>query len=942
MYRLFPAILFSCFVVCHAQYPQHFTYDNENGLPSNEVYSIEQDKKGFIWFGCDAGLFKFDGVRYTAYKCATQNSKSISNLTFSVDERLYCLNFQDQIFYVEKDALRELKHTLQKISNIAADKNGLLYVNHANGISVFNPKTKEWKSINGITDFTRSVVVNDKNEVYFLCQNGLAKFNGEKIKLYQFPDNTKNVSSHFRLVYHQNDAWVFKRDSAFFYMLKNEQLIQNKNKNLSIALQYRKVTNLKSLSDGNLWIATYNGIIRYDTNNDSATVFYPELSFSDALLDREGNYWFTSLQTGILRVPNLNYVVWNASAALSTNKNETLKNEKLTHLATDGTSVYFSTLNGTIGALNASSNELKAFHTGKNADVECLFFDITEQRLIFNSQNQSYTLKNDAITKIPFQTNAIKTIHHVPPFYFLGTSSGLYAESNNQREKISDVWTRQLIWNEQKQLLYAATNQGLQLLQQKQNEWICTDTLFPKTQIVSIDFDEKTQQLFALTFNGKIYSISDAKQTNLAAQLSEDAQPNRLKHYQNKLCVASNKGVWIYDLEKREWNNLNGLSGLASENVQDLLILENNLWLATGKGLQKIPLNINSEKPLAKVYLKNQKNDVRLNYGQSLILFPEVSSYTSNGNFEYFYRINQNEWLKLPATVEQIEIQNLPSGNFEIDLNANDHLNRNSENTIVIKGYVSPPYWKTWWFVLMCVTFLGLIVVLIVKKIIANIRQREQQKTQVVNSQLTALKAQMNPHFIFNVLNSIKSYIYENDKDKAADYLDDFSDLIRRTLEASETQYTDLADEIKLIKLYIELEAMMLGGDFSYTIDVDNSLDYQLKIPALILQPYIENAFKHGLRHKEGTKKLNLVFKKIGHNGIQVEITDNGIGRVEAQKINDAATHKKISFATQAIEKRMALINAQKKQTITSETIDLYDDTNNAVGTKIMVRIVHN
>jgi hypothetical protein len=691
-----------------------------------------------------------------------------------------------------------------------------------------------------------------------------------------------------------------------------------------------------------LWIATYNGIIRYDADNDSATVFYPELSFSDVLIDREGNYWLTSLQTGILRVPNLHYLVWNASATLSTNKSETLKSEKITHLATDGTAVYFSTLNGKIGELNTHANELKTFHRGKNADIECLFFDEHEKCLIFNWQNQSYTLKNDKINEILFQTNAIKTIVHAPPFYLLGTSLGLYAESNNQRERISGVWTRKLAWNKQKQLLYAATNQGLQLFQYKQDQWTCTDTLFVKTQIVSIDFDEKTQLLFTLTFDGKIYLVSNASQVSLTAQLPEHIQAGELKQYQSRLYVASNKGVWVYDLAKRQWNNLNALSGLASENVQDLLLLNGNLWLATGKGLQKIPLNENSEKPLATVYLKNQKNDVRLNYGQPLVLYPETSSYTSNGNFEYAYRINQNEWMKLPATVEQIEIQNLSAGNFEIELKVIDHKGFNSENTVLIKGYVSPPYWKTWWFVLICVTFLGLIVFLIVKKIIANIRKREQQKTQVVNSQLTALKAQMNPHFIFNVLNSIKSYIYENDKDKAAEYLDDFSDLIRRTLEASETQYTDLADELKLIKLYIELETMMLGGDFSYTIDTDNSLDYQLKIPALILQPYIENAFKHGLRHKEGTKKLNLLVKKIGHNGIHVEITDNGIGRAEAQKINEASTHKKTAFATQAIEKRMALINAQGKQTITSEIIDVYDDKDNAVGTKVIIRIVHN
>ncbi len=917
-----------------AQYPQYFASNTETGLPTNEIYNIVQDKKGFIWLGCDAGLFKFDGTRYTAYKCETQNSKSISNLTLSISGKIYCINFQNQIFYLENDTLKELKHRLQNISNIAPDKNEHLYVNHANGISVFNPKTKEWKNRTDITDFTRAVAVNDKNEVYFLCQNGLAKLTGEKIKLYQLPDNTKNVASHFRLLYHQNQAWVFKRDGGVFYTLKNEQLVQIKNQNLSIALQNRKVTNLKSLPDGYLWISTYNGIIRYDSGNNSITIFYPEISFTDMLIDREGNYWFTTLQSGILRVPNLNYVVWNGL-------NPDIKNEKMQLLATDETSVYFTTLNGTIGRLNTHSNELKTFHTGKNADIECLFYDLHDKHLVFNSQNQSYTLKNDKIIDISFQTNAIKTIVHRAPFYLFGTSLGLYTESNNYWDKISNDWTGQLVWNNQEELLYAATNKGLSEFQYKQNQWVCTNIFLPKTQILSIDLVETTAQVFALTFEGKIYLISKVNKTSLLTKLPDNIKPKKLKQHQNKLFVASNKGVWVYDLTKKQWNNLNSFSGLASENVQDLLVLDGNLWLATGKGLQKIPLDANPEKPLAKVYLKNQKNDITLNYGRSLILYPEASIYASNGNFAYSYRINQNEWLKLPSTIEQIEIQNLPTGNFTIELKAIDHLGRDSENTIIVSGYIIPPFWKTWWFVLVCVMLLGIVVWLVVKKIIVNIRHREQQKTQVVNLQLTALKAQMNPHFIFNVLNSIKSYIYENDKDRATGYLDDFSDLIRRTLEMSDTQYTDLAAELKLIKLYIELEAMMLGGDFLYSIETDNSLDNQLKIPALIIQPYIENAIKHGLRHKKGEKKLHLSLKKSGTYGIQIEISDNGIGRSEAQKINNANMHKNSSFATQAIEKRLALINAQKKLMITSEIIDLYDTNKEATGTKVIIKIQH-
>src|SRR5690606_7920780 len=118
----------------------------------------------------------------------------------------------------------------------------------------------------------------------------------------------------------------------------------------------------------------------------------------------------------------------------------------------------------------------------------------------------------------------------------------------------------------------------------KNEKWIVNETFLDNTQVLSIDFDKSTNQIFALTFNGSIYSNNVA-----VAQLPENVQGNKLNYFDNKIYIASNNGVWIFDLTKQQWSNLNTLSGLASNNVQGLVVLNNNLWLATGKGLQKIP-----------------------------------------------------------------------------------------------------------------------------------------------------------------------------------------------------------------------------------------------------------------------------------------------------------------------------------------------------------------
>ena len=910
-------------------------------MPSNEVYSIVQDKKGFIWIGCDAGLFKFDGVRYTAYKCNTQNSKSISNLTPSKDGKIYGINFQDQIFYLENDSLKELIHAYHKLSNIATDQNGNLYINHFNGISVFNSITQEWRNVSGISDFTRSVDVNEKNDVYFLTQKGFAKIDKGETKIYDLSNSETYVASSFLLVCHQNEVWAFKRDGSVFYLLKNGQVIKNQSEKLLSALQNKKITRLKYLPDGNLWICTYNGICRYDTQKDSAQLLYPNIAFSDVLIDRENNYWFTTLQTGVFRVPNLDYWVWNST-------NEQIKNDKLSHIATDGTHIYFSSINGAIGKLNSQHNLLQTFHTGKNADVECLVFDTNNESLVFSLQNKIYTLKNDKISIAPFQKNAPKSIVHIPPFYFWGSSLGLYAEGENYNEKISEDWTRQLAWNRQKQTLYAATNKGLQLFTPNKNKWICTDTLFENTQIVSIDFDENTQQLFTLTFDGKIQLVAAETNTSEIALLPDDVQANKLKHTNGNLFIASNKGVWIFNLANKKWNHLNALSGLTSDNVQDLLLLKGNLWIATGRGLQKIPLKSIFEKPLAKIYLKNSpRRDISLNYGKSLILLPEVAHYSSNGQFKYAYRINQQAWIKLPAGIEQIEIQNLPAGNFEMELKAIDYLGRDSENNILVSGYVKPPIYKTWWFILLLILLIGIFIFWIVKKRIQQLKQKQQKEIEHITlenelrlTQQSALKAQMNPHFIFNVLNSIKGYIYENDKKNAALYLSRFSELIRKILEQSSVSNIKLSEEIETLKLYIELEAMLLDNSFSCSISIAPNINPEnLYIPAMLIQPLVENALKHGLRHKQGEKKL-IIAICINQNNLLISVEDNGIGRVTASKINQqsysAGSEKKHHpFASEALSKRIKLHNAEHLNSIGLEIIDL----TNEQGTKAILNI---
>ncbi|WP_375562107.1 histidine kinase [Bernardetia sp. OM2101] len=230
--------------------------------------------------------------------------------------------------------------------------------------------------------------------------------------------------------------------------------------------------------------------------------------------------------------------------------------------------------------------------------------------------------------------------------------------------------------------------------------------------------------------------------------------------------------------------------------------------------------------------------------------------------------------------------------------------------------------------------------------------EAEQKERAKQLSELKALRSQMNPHFIFNALNSIQDFIMLSEKENAQHYLGKFATLMRGFLDSSSKEKISLDKELPLIESYIELEGLRLGEEFSYDIIFDDKIDKgeldEIEIPPLLIQPYLENAFKHGLLHKMGEKKLLLEFDEIEKSNekfLQLKITDNGIGRQKSAEINarKAQTHNSThqSFATQATTERLELMKNQSttNKNIEVEINDLKDNQGNGNGTEIVILI---
>ncbi|NBC58924.1 MAG: tetratricopeptide repeat protein [Bacteroidetes bacterium] len=211
---------------------------------------------------------------------------------------------------------------------------------------------------------------------------------------------------------------------------------------------------------------------------------------------------------------------------------------------------------------------------------------------------------------------------------------------------------------------------------------------------------------------------------------------------------------------------------------------------------------------------------------------------------------------------------------------------------------------------------------------------------QYRDSELKALKAQMNPHFIFNVLNSIQEFIVLNKKDLASEYLAAFAELIRSYLHFSNKGVLTLQEEVETLEKYLELEQLRFSQNFEYFINIDPSIDTEsLYIPTMLVQPYVENAVKHGLFHKNGDCKLHIEFLHLDEGKVRCIIQDNGIGRQKAKEYKSKKLKKQKSFASQATASRLDLLNEQGHQKIGVDIVDLKDDKNNDIGTKVILDI---
>lgn len=343
----------------------------------------------------------------------------------------------------------------------------------------------------------------------------------------------------------------------------------------------------------------------------------------------------------------------------------------------------------------------------------------------------------------------------------------------------------------------------------------------------------------------------------------------------------------------------------------------------------------------------NEK-DPRLNlsYDENFLQFEFAAlSYNNSNQNQYAYMLvgADKDWV-YSGNRNVASYSGLTAGNYMFKVKAASNDGVWTETALQLKINIRPVFYKTWWFIALVLLLLAAFIYLYNRLRINQVKKEEKLKTsfqnQIAQTEMKALRAQMNPHFIFNSLNSIQKYILQNDHFAASQYLTKFSRLIRLILDHSNQNNILLSSELDLLKLYIEMEALRFDNKFNYKIDVEETINTETtEIPSMLIQPYVENAIWHGLLHKEEKGNLLVAFNIKEDNNLVVTIQDDGIGREKASELKSKQVLKKKSYGMQITEDRIEIINRTQNINATCKIEDVTDKSGNVTGTKVVLTI---
>jgi ligand-binding sensor domain-containing protein len=929
-------------------------YDLQQGLASPTIHCIFQDRAGFIWFGTESGLCRYDG---TSFKTFTVKDGLAGNEVFGMFEdsrgRLWLQQYQNTIGYIfngkvhnqENDSLLKNFKLTSRVHGIAEDKSGNLAI--CDNESVFM-LYKDRQSI-------RRVTADDRNASHFIAMY-TDRLND--IVVCTQHDLYKVVNNHLQHIQHlssENERFsptdILLHANYIVYRLKYLTTIALKDTVIHATIPNIFHLKYSPISDSVFSINTIDGALIYNINTFRYFKILPGVKVSNLYMDRERNLWIGTVSKGVYKLN---------SQEIVNNKIGEGEND-IYYITRDSNQIIVGNNNG--GVYEFSKNKFRVLNKQNNRDLS--------MRKIFYVEN----LPGNGF----IMAHAMGLIHYVgekqkgyrnltmlkqaspsdKDRLLVAVDSGLYSIRKTDFTTADSIWNRRTLSALKiNDTIWVGTSAGLFLLKKNGNRYVVSDSLLPSSIIAFIKKSENNL-IWVATYEDGLYCIRNGK---------------ILYHFTDASGLPGNNGRSLFVHGNDVWEGTDRgavkihftasgyimkrystSDGLPSDIINSLFVDGNMVYLGTPEGLCSFDESRIETTSICNLVLTGVSigdKTVELTDGYVLkrnqpinITFSGIS-FRSEQQISYRYRIiglNDN-WRS--TKVNALEFTSLPYGKYALEIVAINKFNKESTPVCIHLDIRKPFYLATWFIILISVVIISL-VLLVYNRRMNVIKEKQlqklQQKIKLMELEQMALRAQMNPHFIFNCINVMQQLVAENDQHHARKFLLSFSNLVRQTLDNATELFIPLHEELKFLTNYFELERIRLEDRFWYIIDTSHISNINtLLVPNMVIQPFVENAIKHGIRYKKnGEGLIEVVFTETA-SVLICTITDNGIGREKAAQVRKELGISYTSKGTSITFKRIESLNALAQNKISISIEDLKDDKQNAAGTKVVIAFQKN
>lgn len=943
----------------HGQNPhpsfKHYTV--ENGLPSFDIYQIKQDSKGYIWFATGNGVSRFNGYEFENMSMSDglpdntvfeifEDSRGLiwfvplsCKLSFYYEGKIHIYPYNDKI-------QQEVSNPLKTSFYVADD--GTVYLGlFQNGIYAISPNGVLTKFTKELENLPINIYEPYRNHFIYSFHNPFHSskiiFNTISLKgTINFPPLTSYFLTASRIM-------RLKTGEIMISYGDNLLIIRGLD-DYDIHSFSNRINSLYEDKNGNIWVGLVLGGVYFVPGRDfdNKQCFLQEHTVNCILQDNEGGYWFGT---------EGDYIYYTPSDKITTlDKVSGLVDERLSCLATDGDNLYVGTRSGYVYSIS-KEGKVKTFDITDRSQILNMFYDHdTKTMLVSHGRVSKWKKEANPFFDYRFFYRVIKHKKN----YFMGYTNGIFEYVKSEKKEKNYVGGKRIngMARRDSENIWVGSPDGLWNFNIPTHSFDYWGDRHPllKSRIMDL-YSEDSVLIMATKGSGiLIYDLKKVYQINAKNGLSED-NVSELFVEDSVIWAATNNGlnkITYFPATFPQYNVItySTADGLASNEIQDILHFNDKIWIATNKGLSVFnPENVGNKSIDLPILIDKIKiNDIdtvvqteyKLAYNQNNIMIGFVGlGYRQAGKLHYRFKMDglENHWNYTQN--REIQFTTLPGGSYNFMVSV-QRADGTWGEPVKIHFIITTPFWKQWPYQL-CALLVLLILAIRIVQYRYKIDQREKEKINALNNnlldlKLKALRAQMNPHFIFNVMNSIQHFILNKNEISVHRYISKFSRLIRAILNNSETNAVSIAEEIKALKLYLELETMRFEDKFKSDIIIDPAIDENLSmIPSMLLQPYVENSLLHGILPLTGKDGVITVEIQKEESHLKCVITDNGIGRVKSNENKKNKTHK--SFGTSITQERLSTLYALQQQFMSETVTDLYDADGKPAGTQVTIYI---